>query len=125
VLYLKKDIIDKLTEWTLVEKPNEAAGYLFKDNSIFRRIITSDKSITHFYDENPEQLLKWIEKYGSPNIFHSHPCAGIPSGTDILYMKNTLIFNSIWFIMGNKMDLRAWKLDSNYRPIELEVNIID
>ena len=88
-------------------------------------MVTGNHSVAHFSDGNPELLLKWIGKYGMPNIFHSHPCAAVPSYEDLKYMINTQVFDSIWFIMSNKMVLRAWKLDSNYKPIELEVNIIE
>ena len=112
MLYLKKDIIDKLTEWTLVEKPKEAAGYLFKENTLFEKIITGNHSITHFYDDNLEKLAGWIGKYGAPSaIFHSHPCAAIPSYMDEKYMKTTIpIFGCVWIIMSGDLTLRGWTL---------------
>ena len=123
MLYLKKNILNELIEWTLAERPNEAAGYLFKQNALFKKIITGNHSVAHFYEENPEQLLKWINKYGKPTaIFHSHPCAAIPSGTDYVYMKTTIpFFQCVWFIMSNELKLRAWTV----REITLLLNEIE
>ncbi len=101
---------NQLVEWTMEEKPNEASGYLFKDNTMFARIITTDKSATHFMDNNPENLLELIGKYGTPSaIFHSHPGDARPSGVDFEFMVNTIpLFNCVWLIMSNRMRLRAW-----------------
>ena len=110
--YLKKNILNKLIEWTLAERPNEAAGYLFVENSIFKKIITGNHSVGHFIDDNLSQLVVWIEKYGAPSaIFHSHPCQAIPSGMDYIYMKNTIpLFRCVWLIMSDMMKLRAWSI---------------
>lgn len=127
MLYLKKIIVDKLIEWTLSEKPNEAAGYLFKENTLFEKIITGNHSVAHFFDDNLGKLAGWIEKYGKPTaIFHSHPCAAIPSGTDLVYMRNTIpFFECIWLIMSNDLKLRAWTLrEITLMTNEVEVKII-
>jgi len=129
VLYLKKNILNELIEWTLAEKPNEAAGYLFVENSIFKKIITGNHSVGHFIDDNLSKLAVWIGKYGAPSaIFHSHPCAATPSGTDYIYMKNTIpLFHCVWLIMSDRMKLRAWSLTNNPMygiiPKEIEVCI--
>ena len=124
-MYLTTEIINQLIEWTKSEYPNESAGYLFKDNSIFKKIVTENHSGAHFFDENMGQLLKWIEKWESPSaIFHSHPCAAVPSGVDYHYMQTTIpFFGCVWLIMSNNFKLRAWSL-SNRRFIELEITII-
>ncbi len=131
MLYLKKNILDQLVEWSKEEYPNEAAGYLFEQNSLFKKIITGNHSVVHFYDENIEQLAKWIEKYGKPTaIFHSHPGEAIPSGTDYVYMKTSIpFFKCIWIIMSSYLKIRAWTLGSWVGgsftgSIELEVRII-
>jgi len=71
--------------------------------------------MAHFRDENLEQLLEWIEEYGKPSaIFHSHPCAAIPSGTDMMYMKTSIPFwGCVWLIMSDKMVLRAWTINGS------------
>ena len=137
MIRIQRSIINQLVEWTKEESPNEAAGYLFCQNTIFKKIITGNHSGAHFVAENPEQLLRWIEKYGSPTaIFHSHPCAAIPSGTDLEYMSTTIpIFDCVWFIMSNTMRLRAWTIFGNYfrfpmrgeciSPREIEVEIYE
>lgn len=126
MLYIKKDIINQLIEWTLDERPNEAAGYLFKENTLFKKIVTGNHSIGHFIDENPEQLLKWIKEFGKPNIFHSHPCKAVPSSTDLIYMQTTIPFwGCIWLIMSNTLVLRAWDLtDNGFGVKEIKVVII-
>lgn len=127
MLYLKKDIMNELVEWTLSEKPNEAAGYLFKENSIFEKIITGDHSVGHFFDDNLERLAGFIEEYGKPTaIFHSHPCAAVPSGMDRRYMETTIpFFGCIWLIMSNDLKLRAWTLrEITLITNEVEVKII-
>jgi proteasome lid subunit RPN8/RPN11 len=98
--------------WTLHEQPFEAAGYLFANNTIFRKIITGDHSIAHFTEQKPEKLLQWIMKYGKPTaIFHSHPCKAVPSQTDIRFMSTTIpIFDCVWLIMSNELKLRAWTI---------------
>lgn len=124
---LKKHVFEQLKEWTLTERPNEAAGYLFKDNTLFRRIITDNHSGVHFFDENPEQFLEWIEEYGRPTaIFHSHPMSAVPSITDLIYMRNTIpYFECIWLIMSNSLKLRAWTVREITLILnEVEVNII-
>ncbi|KKK65239.1 hypothetical protein LCGC14_2976170 [marine sediment metagenome] len=128
MLYLKRNIINQMIQWTLSERPNEAAGYLFKQNALFVKIITANHSAGHFYDENPEALLKLINKHGKVSgIFHSHPGRAIPSAMDYTYMKTTIpLFNCVWFIMSNDLKLRAWTLGSCVGgsftgPIELEV----
>ncbi len=119
-----------MIEWTLAEKPNEAAGYLFRENALFKKIITGDHSQVHFSEENPEQLLKWINEYGKPTtIFHSHPCRAIPSTRDFIYMKTTIpIFHCTWAIMSNDLKLRVWTIKNHdFHGLlmkELEVNII-
>ncbi len=114
MIRISRDLINQLIEWTNEEKPNEASGYLFKDNTIFCRIITDNKSRTHFMDNNLENLLGFIEEYGKPSaIFHSHPCEARPSGMDYQYMTTTIPFwNCIWLIMSSSMRLRAWTLKS-------------
>lgn len=129
MLSVKKDIFNQLVKWTLSERPNEAAGYLFKKNEIFKKIVTGNHSIAHFFDENPEQLLKWINEYGKPSgIFHSHPCAAIPSGTDMIYMRTSIPFwGCIWLIMSDRMVLRAWTISGSEKFghfTELKVEII-
>lgn len=138
------NIVNQLVKWTEEERPNEAAGYLFKDNTIFCRIITKDKSVVHFADINPENLLGFIEKYGKPSaIFHSHPCEAVPSQTDLKYMITTIpVFKCVWFIMSSAFELRAWTISygsdeftgrrlsfpmrgETIRPLELEVEIIE
>ena len=111
-----------MVEWTIEEKPNEAAGYLFDNNTVFKKIITGNHSGGHFVANDPEKLLKWIEKYGKPTaIFHSHPCEATPSCIDLEYMKTTIpFFGCVWLIMSNKMKLRAWTL----REITLILNEI-
>ncbi len=123
MIHISKNIYNQLVEWTIDEKPNEASGYLFKDNTIFCRIITTDKSITHFMDTHLENLLGFIEEYGKPSaIFHSHPCEAIPSGVDLEYMKNTIPYlECVWLIMSNRMRVRAWTL----REITLILNEIE
>ena len=127
MIHITRRIINQLVEWTIEEKPNEASGYLFKDNTIFSRIITQNKSRTHFMDTNPENLLGFIEKHGKPSaIFHSHPVQALPSLTDVEYMKMTIpLFECVWLIMSNRMELRAWTLRNAVmiRPEELEVMI--
>lgn len=122
MLSLKKNIFNQLIEWTLAEKPNEAAGYLFKQNALFKKIITGNHSQTHFYDDNLEKLAGWIKKYGKPTaIFHSHPGEAIPSAVDFKYMKITIpLFNCVWLIMSKDMVLRAWESDI----WEVEVKIV-
>jgi len=124
-VYLTTDIINQLIEWTKWEYPNEAAGYLFKDNTIFKKIVTGNHSGAHFFDDNLPQLLEWIDEFGSPSaIFHSHPGAAMPSGTDYHYMQTTIpFFGCVWFIMSANYKLRAWSL-SNRRFIELEITIL-
>lgn len=123
MLYLKRDILNQMITWTLDERPNEAAGYLFKDNSIFKKIITGNHSVAYFYDENLEALLKSINKYGKPSgIFHSHPCAAIPSTTDLGYMRTTIpFFGCVWFIISELLELRVWTI----REITLILNEIE
>ena len=128
MIHIPRNIINQLVEWTVLEKPNEASGYLFKDNTIFRKIITSNKSLTHFIDTTPENLLLLIEKYGKPTaIFHSHPGEAIPSGMDYIYMQTSIpFFECIWLIMSNKMSVRAWSLtEITLHIIELEVEIYE
>jgi len=124
-MYLTTEIISQLIEWTKEEYPNEAAGYLFKDNSIFKKIVTEDHSGAHFFDNNLSQLLEWIEKWGSPSaIFHSHPGAATPSGVDYHYMQTTIpFFGCVWIIMSRDLKLRAWSL-SNRRFIELGITVL-
>ena len=124
-MYLTTDILKQLTEWTKEEYPNEAAGYLFEDNTIFEKIITENHSGAHFFDNNLTRLLKWIEKWGSPSaIFHSHPGKATPSGVDYHYMQTSIpFFGCVWFIMSVDYKLRAWSL-SNRRFIELEISIL-
>jgi len=127
VFYLKKSILNELVEWTLSEKPNEAAGYLFKENTIFEKIITENHSVGHFHDDNLEKLAGLIEEYSKPTaIFHSHPCAAIPSSMDYKYMRNTIpFFGCIWLIMSDDLKLRAWTLKEITLMLnELEVTII-
>ncbi len=123
MLYLKKNIIDQMIQWKIDEMPNEAAGYLFKQNTLFKKIITVNHSAGHFYDENPEELLRLIDKYGKPTaIFHSHPLRAIPSAMDYIYMKTTIpLFNCVWFIMSIDLKLRAWTI----REITLILNEIE
>ena len=129
MIRIPRDIINQLVEWTKEEKPNEASGYLFKDNTIFCKIITDDKSRVHFTDNEPENLLAFIEEYGKPSaIFHSHPFGAIPSSRDFEYMKTTIPFwECVWLIMSNKMELRAWTLRNvvMVKPEELEVEIYE
>ena len=128
MIRIPRDIINQLVEWTKEEKPNEASGYLFKDNTTFCRIITSNKSAVHFIDNNPEKLLEFIEKYGIPSaIFHSHPFSATPSLTDFEYMKSTIPFwECVWLIMSSNMKLKAWTLtEITLHIIELEVEIIE
>jgi len=124
---IQKNIFEQLVEWTKAEKPNEAAGYLFNHNSLFKKIITDNKSVVHFFDDNIEKLLRMVEKYGYPTaIFHSHPCSAVPSGTDYNYMITTIpFFKCVWLIMSSKMELRAWSLDRFDRVKEIEVEIIE
>ena len=109
---IKREIYNQLVDWAKSEKPCEAAGYLFVDNTIFKKIITTDKSVGHFFDHDTENLLRLITKFSYPTaVFHSHPCAAIPSGTDRYYMQTTIpFFGCIWLIMSDRMRLRAWTL---------------
>lgn len=127
MIRIPRSIINLLIEWTVLESPNEAAGYLFCQNTVFQRIITGNHSGGHFVEENPEQLLRWIEKFGKPSaIFHSHPCEAVPSYTDLKYMSTTIpIFECVWLIMSNKMVLRSWSINSKREIIEIGVEIID
>lgn len=115
MIHITRRIYDQLVEWTIEEKPNEASGYLFKDNTMFCRIITQDKSRTHFMDDKLENLLGFIEENGKPSaIFHSHPGEAIPSLEDFKYMTTSIpFFDCIWLIMSNRMRLRAWTLKDN------------
>lgn len=125
---IKKEIFNQLIDWTKAEKPYEAAGYLFADNSLFIKIITTDKSPGHFFDHDTEKLLGHITKYGKPTaIFHSHPCPAIPSIIDRHYMQTTIpFFGCIWLIMSSSMRLRAWSLtEITLHIVELEVEIIE
>lgn len=128
MIHITKNVYNQLVEWTKDEKPNESSGYLFKNNSIFCKIITSNKSEVHFMDNNPENLLGFIEKYGKPSaIFHSHPTVAVPSEMDVRFMETSIpSFECIWLIMSNEMRLRAWSLaEITLRLIELEVEIIE
>jgi len=128
MIYITRTILNQLIDWVKEEYPNEAAGYLFKDNTILKKIITRNHSAGYFYDNNPEQLLKWINEYGKPSgVFHSHPCAAIPSSMDYKYMTTTIPFwGCVWFIMSNRMRLRTWSLtELTLHIIELKVEIIE
>lgn len=127
MIRIQKNIFKQLVEWTKAEKPNEAAGYLFNHNSLFVKIITANKSVVHFFDEDTEKLLMLIDVYGNPTvIFHSHPGSAVPSGVDYEYMITTIpFFKCVWLIMSNKMKLRAWTLDRFDAITEVEVEIIE
>lgn len=112
MIRISKAIFNELISWKLEESPNEAAGYLFKDNTVFCRIITNDKSRTHFMDDEPANLLGFIQEYGKPSaIFHTHPGKAIPSYEDLKYMSTTIpIFDCVWLIMSDHYDLKAWTI---------------
>lgn len=112
MIRISKEIFNELVSWKLEESPNEASGYLFKDNTIFCRIITKNKSKTHFMDDQPANLLGFIQEYGKPSaIFHTHPGRAIPSHEDLKYMSTTIpIFDCVWLIMSDKYDLKAWTI---------------
>lgn len=75
-------------------------------------------------------------------IFHSHPCAAVPSYEDLTYMTTTIpLWSCVWFIMSNQMMLRAWTISfgsseftgkklrfpqrgETIRPVEVEVEIV-
>ena len=116
MIRIPKEIGSQLEGWVKDEYPNEASGYLFMDNTVFCRIITRDKSRTHFMDETPENLLGHIEEYGKPSaIFHSHPHEAVPSYEDLKYMMTTIpIFECVWLIMGSDLKIRAWTIRGNH-----------
>ena len=106
-------------------KPNEAAAILFENNTIVIEMNPMSKSVAHFSDIDPIAVSKLIDEYGIPStLFHSHPCAAIPSSTDLTYMYSTIaIWHSPWLIMSDKMKLRCWTIHRNH-PIEIEVKIV-
>lgn len=128
---IKKEILKELIRISKDNKPNEVAAYLFKDNTVVKRIITEDESPAHFSETNTEIVLEWINDYGKPTaIFHSHPGGAQPSMTDVTYMSITIPFYGCpWLIMSGNYKLRAWDIwvrDCDSCTIkELEVEIIE
>lgn len=135
MLNISNQVYTELVEITKRAYPNEACALLFKDNTIVIECDPMEKSVAHFAKVDPEWIGEEIDKYGIPSsLFHSHPCAAVPSCTDVIYMRTTiLLWNCDWLIMSNKMKLRAWTLNKDpkklilrgqtYHSIEKEVRI--
>jgi proteasome lid subunit RPN8/RPN11 len=128
--------VRKLVSITEEAKPNEAAAFLFKDNTIVIRADPENKSPTHFGGIDTQRVYDLIQKYGIPSaLFHSHPCDAVPSYTDLMYMSSTIpMWKCAWLIMSDTMNLRAWTIGGNREatpqrgetiyPKEIKVEII-
>jgi len=103
--------------------PDEAHGYLFNNNLVFEEGIASEKSSGHFVG-SMDQMFDLASKYNNKppsSLFHSHPCAAVPSYTDLNEMR---MFYKFWgkipcFILSGNYKLRAWIYLN-----EIEVEII-
>ena len=141
---LKKAIYDKLVEITRRQKPNEACAFLFHNNKMIEVAEPDNKSPAHFEGIDSQWVYDLIQKNGNPTaLFHSHPCAAVPSNTDLQYMITTIPFwGCVWLIMSDKLKLRAWTIDfgsdeftgkqlyfpkrgETIRPVEVEVKLYE
>ena len=117
-------MFSRLVEITREESPNEASAFLFEDNTVVVKAEPNRKSIGSFDDIDPAWVCGLIDKYGKPSaLFHSHPCAAVPSGKDLQFMIGTIsVWGSVWLIMSDKMKLRAWTVNTNpqYRGATME-----
>lgn len=115
----------ELRRLTRKYKPQEACALVFQNGKHIVDMPAGSRSVGHFSNISPKWIAQQMDKFGTPDaIFHSHPCAAVPSMTDEAYMKRVGVIwrNIIWLIMSDKMQIRAWKYNIQNKKIE-EVNI--
>ena len=134
----------RMVKITREARPNEACAYLFNNNEAIIQAEPNSKSPAHFEGIDSQWVYNLTKKYGTPTaLFHSHPCAAIPSQTDLRYMSTTIPFwGCVWLIMSDKLKLRAWTIDfgsdeftgkqlyfpkrgETIRPVEVEVKLYE
>lgn len=126
MIKIEQHIYEDLVALTKKHLPNEASAFLFQDNEIVVPAEAEERSPGHFAGVSPLKTAELIKEYGTPSsLFHSHPCAAIPSSTDKVYMKPTIaIYKCPWLIMSNDYNLRAWTLDAEGKAQEMSLVIV-
>ena len=116
-----KEIYDQMIACARAFAPNEAHGYLFKENTIFK-CGKADRASPAGFVTNPQHMFNLIRQYGKPSgFFHSHPCGAEPSLTDLQHMQSTmLVYGKVpWYILSIENELKAW-IYKQEMPVEIK-----